>query len=269
MTETTTTLVEPQPEATAASVLPLHPSDILMNLIVAFLASMFLGASAGDIQFARMAAIETVNAYRARNQADLIAIAQIVAYGLAALGSLSLSMTDNISLSMTLRLRGNANALNRSAEQNRRPLEKSRADNPMPHHPEMDAEPETDDELNPAALLAGVTAARKLAAEAQAQAHTQAEKPAADQRPGPMPVATLATPVSVATLQNNRTWAAAMIDAAEKMTAGLHNLPPAERKVASIRAAALTSTASELLAGLGAPPLRPIIQGPAMPPGAT
>jgi hypothetical protein len=47
-----------------------------------------------------MAAIGTVNAYRARNHADLIAIAQIIAFGPAALGSLSLSMADDISLSM-------------------------------------------------------------------------------------------------------------------------------------------------------------------------
>ncbi|MDR3533150.1 MAG: hypothetical protein P4L90_21655, partial [Rhodopila sp.] len=92
MTETTIST-----EVTTGSDLPLHPSDILSNLIVAFLAPMFLGVSAGDIGFARLAAIETVNAYQARNQADLVAIAQIIGFGLAALGSLSLSMADNIS----------------------------------------------------------------------------------------------------------------------------------------------------------------------------
>jgi hypothetical protein len=84
---------------------------------------MFLDVSGGDIGFARAAALETVNAYRTRNAADLVSIAQIVAFDLAALGSLSLSMADNLSLSVTLRLRGNANALNRSAEHNRRALQ--------------------------------------------------------------------------------------------------------------------------------------------------
>ena len=59
---------------------------------------MFLGISGGDVRLARIAAIQTVTAYRAANDADLIAVAQIIAFGLAALGSLSLSMADDISL---------------------------------------------------------------------------------------------------------------------------------------------------------------------------
>ena len=112
MTETTTT-IEPQ---AAASI---HPADILLQFIVTLLAPMFLTASCGDIGFARLAATHTIEAYRARNPADLVAVAQILAFGLAALGSLSMSMADGISMSMTLRLRGNANACNRSAQQNR------------------------------------------------------------------------------------------------------------------------------------------------------
>ena len=99
---------------------------------------MFLTASGGDIGFASMAALETVNSYRVRTLADLIAAAQIVAYGLAALGSLSLSMDDGLSLPMLLRLRGNANACTRSAEHNRRALEKRRPDDraaPTRPHP--------------------------------------------------------------------------------------------------------------------------------------
>src|ERR1700733_10588796 len=102
MSETTT--------ATEAPNLRLHPADVLMCLLATLLAPMFVCATAGDIVLARMAAIETINDYRTRNHADLIAVAQIIGYGLAALGSLSLSMADDISLSMTLRLRGNANA---------------------------------------------------------------------------------------------------------------------------------------------------------------
>jgi hypothetical protein len=122
MTETSTHIA-----ATSETVVPLPGSSILMSLIIALLSPMFLGVSAGDVSLARLAATETVNAYRARNHADLIAIAQIIAFGLAALGSLSLAMADDISLPMTLRLRGNANACNRSAEQNRRALNHTRA----------------------------------------------------------------------------------------------------------------------------------------------
>ena len=104
----------------------------LMNLIITLLTPIFLGVTAGDISLARTAAQETVNAYRASSNADLIAIAQIIAFGLAAVGSLSLSMDDDMSLSMTLRLRANAVALNRSAEQNRRAMNKGHAGDPAP-----------------------------------------------------------------------------------------------------------------------------------------
>jgi hypothetical protein len=110
MTETNTDQAEP----------PINPSDILQSLLVTLLAPMFFALCAGDIAIARMAALETINGYRARSHVDLILIAQIIGFGLAALGSLSLSMADDISVSLTLRLRGNANACNRSAEQNRR-----------------------------------------------------------------------------------------------------------------------------------------------------
>jgi hypothetical protein len=105
----------------------LHPGDILLNILAALLAPLFISASNGDIAFARMAAIETINAYRGRNPADLIAVSQIIAFGLTALGSLSRSMADAISLSMMLRLRGNATALHRAAEQNRRSMREHHA----------------------------------------------------------------------------------------------------------------------------------------------
>jgi hypothetical protein len=109
-----------------------HPADILLNLVVTILAPMFLSASNGDIGVARMAAMETIvasmpaldtiNLYQARRRVDVIAVAHIIACGLAALSSLSLSMADNIPLPMALRLRGNAAALIRAAEQARRAL---------------------------------------------------------------------------------------------------------------------------------------------------
>src|ERR1700722_16914447 len=108
-----------------------HPGDILLTLIVALLAPMFLTVSGSDINLARLAALETVNAYRARSHTDLITIAHIVGCGLVALGSLGLSMTDGLSLSMVLRLRGNAVALNRVADQNRRTLAASQTAEPI------------------------------------------------------------------------------------------------------------------------------------------
>ena len=100
----------------------LRPSDMLLNLIVSIVAPIFLRVTGGDAGLARMAAIEALNTYRVRNFAELIAVAQIIAYGLAALNSLTLSFGEDLPLSMVLRLRGNSNALNHSAEQNRQAM---------------------------------------------------------------------------------------------------------------------------------------------------
>jgi hypothetical protein len=226
MTEATTP-TEPPAETT-----PVHPADILMHLIIAFLAPMFLTASGGDIRFARMAALETVNAYRARNQIDLMAIAQIIACSLSALGSLSLAMADDISLSMTLRLRGNAVALNRAIEQNRRAL----AQTPEPH-PEDQAEYE-------ARVAAEVAAAQQLSRTRNAAEDQQTTET-------PPPPAPAITPIApkLTDRQWQAKWATAMTEVAAEYTAGLKFLPPTERWQATRRAAALSSTANQLLLG--------------------
>jgi hypothetical protein len=210
MTETTT-----YPQAA--------PPGILVSLIVTLLAPMFLGVTAGDVALARLAAMQTINDYRAQNHADLIAVAQIIACGLAALGSLSLSMADEISLSMTLRLRGNAVALNRSAEQNRRALANSHG--PTPYQPALEPEaPITVPEYD---------------IPSEAELFLTATAPP-EQPPAP------STPTEKRLQQM---WAIAMVNEASELTASIPTLPPEEQKNASIRAAALGSTANHLLYG--------------------
>ena len=249
MTQTTTS---PEPATTPGR----RPADILMNVIAALLAPMFLGVTGGDVALARMAAVETVNAYRAQNLADLIAIAQIIAYGLAALGSLSLSMADDISLSMTLRLRGNANALNRSAEQNRRVIRENRGDEPMPRHPTMAAEFETpamiaeDDIQTETEAFLDDKAAQMLAAETMARLQAPPERTKA---PTPVPVAAPAIAPTASEKRHQEMWAIAMVKESGEIIDSIPNLPPAERNAASIRAAALSSTAHQLLMGGGSP----------------
>ncbi|MGD0108005.1 MAG: hypothetical protein ABSC06_28820, partial [Rhodopila sp.] len=290
-------------EAAPAADRPVHPANILLNLIAILLAPMFLGASGGDIAFARMAAIETVNAYRTRNRADLIAVAQIIAFGLAALGSLSLSMVDDISLSMTLRLRNNANALSRSADQNRRAIRKSRSETADIAQPPVDADYE-------AAVIAAVADSQKRVADSQKrvsdsqkQVATSQQQPADPQQqpadpqqqaaasqkqaaasqqqtgdsqnrvadtqprlqdpdPAPIPASAPAEPPAIPAAdmtdrEKNALWAAAMAEVAQEYTASLPQLPAAERRAASLRAAALGSTASHLLSGLPVPIPRP------------
>jgi hypothetical protein len=213
---------------------PLHPSGFLMSLIIALLAPMFLGVTGGDVGLAQMAAIETVNDYRARNNAGLVAVAQIIAFGLAALGSLSLSMADDISLSMTLRLRGNANACNRSAEQNRRTLTGNQASDHSPAEAEPEAEPE------PGAFLSSA-AAQELAAESD----RRLQPPSTVKTAPPQPSA----PQTTAEKRNQAMWAIAMVKESGDIAANIRNLPLAEREAAAVQAAMLSGTAYELLNG--------------------
>ncbi len=106
---------------------PRHP-DVFMQIIGAALTPFFLTATDGDPVRAQAAAIETINAYVPSYPSDLLPIAQIIAFGLAALSSISLSMAENIPILLILRLRGNAASLNRGAEQCRRAL----AEPPLP-----------------------------------------------------------------------------------------------------------------------------------------
>jgi hypothetical protein len=271
-------------------------ADILMHLVAIHLAPMFLCVTGGDIDHARMAAIETVNAYRAQTHADLIAIAQIVAFGLGALGSLSLAMDDDISVGMTLRLRGNANACNRSAEQNRRALRQHRLETGSIEHARRECAPEPGQDAYEAKVIANLAATRQLVAETQAQmqAGNQAQPPAAPKAPAPAPAAaalnipTVAMPSVAIPTGNIPTgnipttvisgkapispafpgpgtteqqwqgiWAAAMADVAAEYTADIPNLSPKQRRAASLRAAALTSCANDLLTGNHAPGPRP------------
>ncbi|WP_428486182.1 hypothetical protein [Rhodopila sp.] len=151
---------------------PFSPADMLMALLINLLAPMFLTDGTSDLRLARMAAMETVNGYRARSGADLLMIVQIVAFGLAALGSLSLSMADDLPLLLILRLRGNAAALNRAAEQNRRALEKSlHAETPSA------PDPAEFDDVDDAMVADVVRQAQTRVADAQARLAEQAAAP--------------------------------------------------------------------------------------------
>ena len=224
---------------------PLHPSAMLLNLIVAFLTPMFLTTSGGNIDHARSAAIQTVNAYGAQSEADLITVAQIIAFGLAALSSLSLSLADNLSPSMILRLRGNANACNRAAEQNRRALQAPR---PAP----ATTEPQLMEVTDEAAVVAKVAAVRQRAAESE-PARPEPARPEPEQaanQPSAPTAATTDQPLQAL-------WAAAAARIATEYTADLPNLPPAQRRAATIKAAMLSSCATDLLNGPPIVRLRP------------
>jgi hypothetical protein len=241
----TTNAIDPSTET------PLHPFDILATLIIAFLAPIFLGVSGGDVGLARLAAIETLNAYRARNNADLIAVAQIAAFGFAALGSLSQSMADSISVSMALRLRVNAVACSRAAEQNRR----ARAGNPVNNRlSEQQRQKATESEA--ASSLPEHTAHPDACRTAVADQPLAAEAPA-PLEPSPVAPPVSTTPGTAAEKRHQEMWAIAMVKEASEIHASLPDLSPAERKIAAMRAALLSSSAHDLIYGGPAPPLEP------------
>jgi alkylhydroperoxidase family enzyme len=228
MTET----LQAPPQATPDS--GISPNHIVLNLGVTLLAPMFLIASGGDIELARQAAASTITAYGARNHADLIAISQIIGCSLTALASMSLSMQDTLSLSMMLRLRTNANAMMRNGERTTR----SRKDFvPSTVPAETVAE---DPRFQEANILAEVAATR------QRLARTQPPAPPAEPEPPPVPERTPAQPPNA---ELDRRWAAAMADVAGEFAAAIPDLPPLERKAATIRAAALNTAANALLTG--------------------
>jgi hypothetical protein len=247
-----TTDIDPSTDTASAA-------SALMNLVIALLAPMFLGVTAGDVRLATIAAAQTVNDYRAQNHADLLAIAQIIAFGLAALASLSLSMADDISLSMMVRLHGNANALNRSAEQNRRairgyptnagkPRQEPMADPPAAARPSVSNEHV--DRARTERLL-NLEVEQQLALQSEARLRDPLQ--AADQPATPSP--TLAR--EAADKRHEAMWAITMVKEAADISASIPNLPPFERRAASVRAASLSTCANDLLYGRHLKPAAP------------
>jgi hypothetical protein len=221
-----------------------HQPNVFLDLIVAFLAPMFLAVTGGNVSHARAAAIETVNAYRAENHVDLLTVAQIIAFGITALGSLSLSMADNLSISLILRLRGNAVSSNRAAEQCRRALARSQIDS-APYLPPAQDDPFPDEAMiiaNVAQLRAETAPQLRAETAPQLRAETAPVTP-----PAPAPSAPAPKPATVSAV--DAVWANAMIEVAAEITAGMPGLPPAERRGASIQAAALSDVARDILAG--------------------
>jgi hypothetical protein len=240
---------------------PLHPTDRLVTLIVTLLAPMFLYAGGGEIALARSAAFQTINAYCVRDKVSLIAIAKILAFDLATLSSLSLSMADKMSVSLALRLRGNANSLDRAAERNRRMLEQHRCDTTIPVGAAG---------LTEAGVAASIAEAQALVRQARDRTQPEVQSAAAPPTVAPItptvatvtpivapPAAPSATPVATRTPmpegRRRAAWAEAMTAVAAEFAAGMHTLSPAQRSKEMMRAEVLSKTATALMSGTVSP----------------
>nr|WP_294556846.1 hypothetical protein [uncultured Rhodopila sp.] len=229
----------------------------LVNLVIALLTPMFLWATEGDIRLARIAAAQTVTAFGVANDLNLFTVAKIIAFDIAALSSLSLSMYEEISMLLGLRLRGNAVSLDRASARNRAVLEQERR---------TDKAVETGDAVDAAIAeaqrMVQEAKARVQAAIAPATAPVARAQPKAEPAPAAEP-AKVAEPVAVAAAapeapaaatrtpaqQRQSAWAQAMTMVADEFTAGLKDLPQEERWKKMARIEALTVAAADLASG--------------------
>jgi len=198
-----------------------QPAEPLLAFILSVL-TPFLGA--GSLA----AATQAIAAYKASGPDQLISVAQIVAFALASLDSIRLSATGDPSVSMKLRLRGNANALTRTTHRATAILENQRQ--------------------------AQQTATQQ--AGTQPQVHPQ-QAPADPDVPPPTPQPTEAP---------KQIWANAMHQVAAECARNLANLPPKQRRAETIRIAAISDTARYLAAGGATPSKSTLLATTAMPP---
>jgi hypothetical protein len=186
---------------------------------------MFLWSTEGDIRLAYTAAAQTLNEFRITNRLSLFTAAKIIAFDIATLSSLSLSMYEDVSMSLALRLRGNANSLDRSGERARRLLEQ-----------ETRAGDETD-----ISVEAAVAEAERMVREAKARIHAAAQPDAAP--PAAAPETTAAEQPTPAD-QPPAARADAITAVAEAFKTDLDGLPPEERWKEMARIMAMTAAAA-------------------------
>ena len=216
---------------TAATNHPTTPTDRAEQLLGVVLAMLTPLLTIGSPEDARLAARQAIAAYQTGEQANLVSISQIVGFAIASLDNLRLSAPPDLSLSMKLKLRGNANALSRTSlnvsAAGAHSAPPTAAD--PPDHPT--AEPDRDDTGHQAAAIAELRKVRDQLRQAQA----------AD------PAAEPLTP-----RQRDLAWASAMTEVAAESSTGLADLPPAQQRIELTRINALTRTAGALTRAAGA-----------------
>lgn len=101
---------------------------IFLDEMVAFLLPLFLVAACGDREAAREAVKSLFASYNVAAEEELRLAAEITSFSFGALDALAKSMVPDLPLNAVLRLRGCANALQRSKNQCQRVLDRLRKD---------------------------------------------------------------------------------------------------------------------------------------------
>ena len=236
-----------------------QPAHSLMPFLLAVLTPFLVAGGIPDPGLARLAAIETILAYKAAGNDQLMTTAQIVTFAFASLENLRLSAPPDLSLSMKLKLRGSATALNRASHQAAATLGHQRADTPSTTEPERD----------PAEIHALLETAKTLIKQAQA---TEPATPPAPNPPEATPLprtredanepnhARQSNVPRAAPAKGDTFWAGAMTNIADEYTAELPNLSPGQRQTHLARIGALSKIATMLGRG-EAPPLKTRLLG--------
>jgi hypothetical protein len=99
----------------------------IRDTILGRLALLFLSAAAGDPTKAHAAAIESLADYHPETASELRLAANIISFGLHALGALNQAAAPDMSLTKILRLRGSAVSLSRESHKAERRLDQLRS----------------------------------------------------------------------------------------------------------------------------------------------
>ncbi len=254
------------------------PTDLLFNVLVILLTPLFLGGASGNADFtlARAAAIEMLGSFRIRTPWDLLTAVQTVGFAMAALGSLGLSMTEDLSVNTALRCRSNANALQRSSDRAQERLEKRQTAKHQHTAEPLDVDAMMGSFQKVADAQQAVTEARaRLAREAPPVPETRAETRPETPRPKAAPVPP-APAVSASILpirpgtpepgsrldqENKVIWAGAMATVAEEFAQEMKHLPPAEQRAHQIRINALNAVTNKLSKAVAPSPNAPLRLG--------
>jgi hypothetical protein len=229
---------------------PAQP-NYLMTFIIGILEPLLM---TGGLVDARLAATQAIAAYNANTQTELVTIGQILAFALTALDNLSLSAAPGLSLSMKLKLRGGANALNRSARDNTKLLDKSRRDN-VPLEPSIAEQAAMSSDHTPA----DHTPAGETAAAAREEPETAAREETGTAAaawattkiaPDPAPARQPDTnPQATPEHQNQLHWASGMKNEAARLQSKSNTANPAQRKADRLWISVLTTVATNLTQG--------------------
>jgi hypothetical protein len=129
-----------------------------LDTVIGFLLPYF-AAAAADLRSARADVVETLVSYGTRTRAEFLQAAQIIALSMTTLEVLHEARTMEMSQSMRIRHRGNANSLNRAAVRTQKALDHNLT-REVAEPPRPPAEPEPLDDTTDAQAQAFIDQAR-------------------------------------------------------------------------------------------------------------